>query len=132
MSQSHRGIPDAGARGPADDGEKAIESRDDVHGILTALEDSDCRALLTETAAETLTASELADRCSLPLSTTYRKLELLTDAGLLEERTRLRQTGKHVSEYALLVDDLTVSIDAHEGIQMRVSHTEKREESLQF
>lgn len=132
MSQSHPAIADSRGRGRADEGEFPIESPEEIRAILTALDDTDCRAVLAETAEETLTASELADKCGLPLSTTYRKLELLTDAGLLDERTRLRQTGKHVSEYALLVDDLTVSVDADEGIQLTVSYAGEEDGSLSF
>lgn len=123
MSQSHRAVADARGRGRAEEGEFPIDSPEEIRAILTALDDTDCRAVLAATAEQTLTASELAEECGLPLSTTYRKLELLTDAGLLDEQTRLRQTGKHVSEYALLIDDLTVSVDADEGIQLEVSYT---------
>ena len=125
MSQSHRGIANAGVRGR----ERPDESSDE---ILAALDDADCRGLLAETADETLTASELAERCGLPLSTTYRKLELLTEAGLLDEQTRLRQTGKHVNEYALRVDDITVSVDADEGFQLHLSYTRDGDDSLSF
>lgn len=129
MSQSHRGMSNSGVRQRTEDGDQPVESQDTIHGILAALDDSDCRELLQATAADALTAATLADQCDLPLSTTYRKLELLTEAGLLEERTRLRKSGKHVSEYALVVDSLTVSVD-NEGIQLRVSPTSDQNELL--
>jgi DNA-binding transcriptional ArsR family regulator len=86
----------------------------DCERVFTALEDPDCRKLLAATDDEALTAQELTNRCDVPRSTTYRKVELLTDAGLLEERVRLRADGKHASEYQRTFDGLVVSMDAGE------------------
>ena len=61
----------------------------DTSTLLAALEDEDCRAILEETDPEALSASELSEACDLPLSTTYRKVDKLTEAGLLEEQIRL-------------------------------------------
>ncbi|MFB6097483.1 MAG: helix-turn-helix domain-containing protein [Haloferacaceae archaeon] len=83
----------------------------DPSAVLTALNDTDCRRILEATAAEALTASELAEACDLPLSTTYRKVDLLTDAGLLSERVRLRTSGKHPSEYRRSFDDVVVRLE---------------------
>jgi DNA-binding transcriptional ArsR family regulator len=91
--------------------------------LLTALDDADGRAILEATDEEPLTASEISDACDLPLSTAYRKIDLLTEAGLLSERTRLRNSGKHTSEYERAVDDVVVSMDA-DGIEVRVAHRE--------
>jgi DNA-binding transcriptional ArsR family regulator len=86
----------------------------DCERVFTALEDPDCRTLLEATADEALTAQELTDRCDIPRSTTYRKVELLAEAGLLEEQVRLRADGKHASEYRRAFDGLVVSMDAGE------------------
>jgi response regulator of citrate/malate metabolism len=83
-----------------------------VQSVLDALDDADCRAILDATSEDALSANEVSDTCDLPLSTTYRKLELLTEAGLLEERTRLSTTGKHSSEYVRAVEDVVVSLGA--------------------
>lgn len=82
----------------------------DVKTILACLEDDACRAILTEAGGAARTAKELSERCSLPTSTVYRKLEELTDAGLLHEGTRIRRSGKHSSEYRLAVEAVTVSL----------------------
>lgn len=95
----------------------------DCGTILTALEDPDCRALLEATTDETLTASELTERCDVPRSTTYRKLEQLTEAGLLEERVRLSADGKHASEYRRTFDDVTISIGESDGLTIGLSST---------
>lgn len=86
----------------------------DCESVFTALEDPDCRTLLEATTDEALTAQELTERCDIPRSTTYRKIELLADAGLLEEQIRLRADGKHASEYQRAFDGLIVSMDAGE------------------
>jgi DNA-binding transcriptional ArsR family regulator len=93
----------------------------DREAVFTALNDSDCRALLEATAEEALTASELTERCGIPRSTTYRKLEQLTEAGLLEERIRLSTDGKHASEYRRTFEDMTVSLCDSEGITVGLS-----------
>lgn len=82
-----------------------------VDDLLTALEDAGCRAILDATGDEALSARELSERCDLPLSTTYRKLDRLTRVGLLSERTRLRPSGRHASEYARRVASVRVSLD---------------------
>jgi DNA-binding transcriptional ArsR family regulator len=79
--------------------------------LFEALRDADSRAILDETGSEALSAKEISEACDLPLSSTYRKLDTLTEAGLLEERTRIRQSGKHPSEYIRAVEEVVVSID---------------------
>lgn len=89
--------------------------------LFEVLEDADCRAILGETDSEALSAKELSEACDLPLSSTYRKLDMLTEAGLLEERTRIRQSGKHPSEYIRIVEEIAVSIDDSTSIVTRAT-----------
>ena len=96
----------------------------DSESVLAALDDPDCRKLLEATTDEALTAQELADRCEVPRSTTYRKVEQLTEAGLLEESVRLRADGKHASEYRRSFEDVTISLSAGEGFEVGISHPE--------
>lgn len=105
------------------------EERFDTDAVLTALDDPDCRALLEATACDALTAGELTERCDIPRSTTYRKIDQLTDAGLLEERVRLSADGKHASEYQLTFEDVTISLDDSEGITIGVSHASAQQEA---
>ena len=102
--------------------ERIVDDADEVQAILYALQDDDCRAVLDATGEESLSASELADACDLPLSTTYRKLDTLTETGLLAERTRLCPDGKHTSEYVRVVDE--VHVDADAGFELTVSRRE--------
>lgn len=94
---------------------------DDAEELLSALEDEDCRSILDATADDSLSASELSETCELPLSTTYRKVDILTEAGLLEEQIRLSTSGKHTSEYALCVEDIHLSFGGEAGIELEVT-----------
>jgi predicted transcriptional regulator len=88
-----------------------LETASAVDAVLTALNDADCQTILGAVAADPLTASELADRCDLATSTTYRKLEMLEAAQLVEERVRLSPTGHHTNEYARIAEDVVVHLD---------------------
>ncbi|WP_312907410.1 helix-turn-helix domain-containing protein [Natronosalvus caseinilyticus] len=104
--------------------ETTITTGDDVQTILDALTDADCRTILEALNEDAgyLTASELSERCDVPLSTTYRKIEKLTDAGMLDEKLRIRRSGKHTSEYGHRVDDVQISVEADSGIELLLSH----------
>lgn len=99
-------------------GDDALLVEHDVEDLLGALEDADCRALLEATGEEALSAGELGERCDIPSSTVYRKVEQLTEAGLLEERLRVSRSGKHTREYRRRVDQISLSIDAG-GTELR-------------
>lgn len=100
---------------------QTIVAESAVQEILNALDDSDCRAILDATHKEALTANEVSETHDLPLSTTYRKLDILTEAGLLEERTRIRRSGKHASEYTRLVDDVVISLGPQGETEVQVT-----------
>ncbi|MFC6716769.1 helix-turn-helix domain-containing protein [Natrialbaceae archaeon GCM10025810] len=96
----------------------------DPHAVLAALEDEACRAILEATAEESLTATELSEKCDIPTSTMYRKVELLTDAGLVDERIRINTTGKHATEYRKRFEDITVAIVEGGEIDVRITEIE--------
>ena len=89
---------------PDDAGE--LEAERSTEEVLATLDDADCRDVLAATSDEALSASEVSKACDPSLSTTYRKLDRLTDAGLLEARARVRRSGGHANEYVRLVDDV--------------------------
>ncbi|MFB6102438.1 MAG: helix-turn-helix domain-containing protein [Haloplanus sp.] len=92
----------------------------DLQSVLDALDDADCRTIIQHL-DEPMTATEVSEECDIPMSTTYRKLDLLTDASLLTEGTEIRPDGHHATRYQLdfetvefgLTDDreLDVAID---------------------
>ena len=77
---------------------------------LDALADDAARRIVAAL-TEPKTASELSEECDIPLSTTYRKLEMLTDASLLSESTDIRRDGQHTTRYSVSFDAVTVSVD---------------------
>jgi len=81
-----------------------------VDDVLDALADDAARRIVTAL-TEPKTASDLSEECDIPLSTTYRKLEKLTDASLLRESTDIRRDGQHTTRYSASFDSVTVSID---------------------
>lgn len=123
MSQSP--TPAIGSYAREDESEYVVPEND-VQDVLQAFDDADCRAILETItdSEEGLTANELSETCGVPLSTMYRKLERLTDAGLVEERLRIRRSGKHVSEYVRRIEDVRIAVDTDDGIEVRVSRCE--------
>ena len=81
-----------------------------VDEVLDALADDAARRIVAAL-TEPKTASELSEECDIPLSTTYRKLEKLTDASLLSESTDIRRDGQHTTRYSVSFDAVTVSVD---------------------
>lgn len=104
-----------------------IDGEDNIQELLDVLDDPGCRDILDATSDTALSANEVSETCDLPLSTTYRKLELLTEVGLLEERTRVRRSGKHPNEYVRAVTKVVISLDSGEGTELQVSHRGRSE-----
>jgi DNA-binding transcriptional ArsR family regulator len=98
----------------------------DVDALLTALQDEKCRAIVEAVEDEALSASELAEECDLPLSTTYRKVDTLTEAALLDERLRLSASGSHESEYVPGHVDLTISVGAGASVDVQTDESDER------
>ncbi|WP_418281725.1 helix-turn-helix domain-containing protein [Halorubrum sp. DTA98] len=81
--------------------------------VLNALADDAAQRFIAAL-SEPKTASELSEECDVPLSTTYRKLEKLTDASLLEESTEIRRDGQHTTRYAVAFDEVTVTVNEND------------------
>ena len=103
------------------DGPAVVTAGERMQEILGVLDDATCRSILEATGDEARSASELSEACDLALSTTYRKLNALVDAGLLREGTRIRHSGSHTSEYSRCIDDVVITVGADEGIELTIS-----------
>jgi predicted transcriptional regulator len=113
-------------------GVETLTDAERVQSVMDVLTDADCRALLAATTDEALTARELSEAVDLPLSTAYRKIDCLTEAGLLAEQTRLAASGSHPSEYHRTVDDVVVSVGAEDGAALTVTRGSRAEEPGPF
>lgn len=87
--------------------------------MLSALDDEDCRAILLA-ADEPRSTQELAERAGVPQSTTYRKVDLLREAKLVEERTEIRTDGKHTSTYRTDFDVVRVVLEEFQRFEVEI------------
>jgi DNA-binding transcriptional ArsR family regulator len=87
----------------------ADEDDPDLQDVLDALDDPDCRAIV-RALEEPMTADRISDQADVPLSTTYRKLDLLTEASLLEEGTEIRPDGQHASRYSVAFEEVIIAL----------------------
>jgi DNA-binding transcriptional ArsR family regulator len=108
--------------------ELVVDDQETMDVLFDVLDDEGSRDILEATAGTALSASEIADACDLPLSTTYRKLDPLTEAGLLTKRLRISRSGKHTAEYERAVDDVTVSVSPS-GLEVRITRRDVAEQS---
>jgi DNA-binding transcriptional ArsR family regulator len=91
----------------------------DIDAVLGALHDEDCRAILTEL-GDPRTARSLLDRCDIPRSTLYRKLERLSEATLVSEGTQIREDGSHATRYRLNFEDVVVTRTGSAGLEVEI------------
>ncbi|MDZ7745415.1 MAG: helix-turn-helix domain-containing protein [Halobacteriales archaeon] len=87
-----------------------FEESIDAAAVLAALNDDACRTLIRQLDAAH-TADELAAASDIARSTVYRKLDTLTAAGLVEERTEVRSDGHHTTRYVLNFEAVHVLLD---------------------
>jgi DNA-binding IclR family transcriptional regulator len=92
----------------------AAEGPPELQLVLDALDDPDCRRII-RTLDEPKTAAQVSEDCDIPTSTTYRKLDLLSDASLLAEGTEVRPDGHHATRYEVDFERVVIELDeAHE------------------
>jgi DNA-binding transcriptional ArsR family regulator len=87
----------------------ADEPSPDLQAVLDALDDPDCRDIVSAL-EEPMTADRISEAAGVPLSTTYRKLELLTEASLLEEGVEIRADGQHASQYSIAFEEVVIGL----------------------
>lgn len=93
----------------------------ELEAVLDALHDEDCRKIV-RALSEPMTADEIAEATDIPLSTTYRKLDRLTEASLLEEGVELRPDGQHASRYAVAFDEVAIALSDERELAVDISH----------
>ncbi|MBX0323035.1 helix-turn-helix domain-containing protein [Halomicroarcula sp. F13] len=91
----------------------------DQQAMFEALADSDCRSILA-TLDDPLPAKRVADVCELPLTSTYRKLEQLSDAALVAEGTEVRADGHHETTYVRDCTGVFVALDGDDSFDVDV------------
>ena len=89
---------------------RASERVPELQDVLDALDDEDCRTIV-QNLEEPMTAQEIANATEIPQSTTYRKLDLLSEATIVDERTEIRQDGHHTTRYLLDFETVSIGLD---------------------
>ncbi|MFB6253608.1 MAG: helix-turn-helix domain-containing protein [Halobacteriaceae archaeon] len=103
------------------------EQAPELQDVLDALDDDTCRQLIHEL-EEPMTAKELAEECDIPLSTTYRKVDLLHEARLVREQTEIREDGQHTSRYQLAFEEVRISLDNDRYFEVQIKKRPERPE----
>lgn len=82
----------------------------DLATVVALLDDDHTRSILVATSDTALSANELSDHCGISTSSIYRRLDQLTDANLVDERTRPRADGHHETVYVSRLDKFELTI----------------------
>lgn len=84
---------------------------DTLKALLLAADDSDCRTILSAIEEEAKPVKEVSEECDVPLSTAYRKINRLHEAGLVEEKVRLSGEGNHTNVYEENFEGALITLD---------------------
>jgi len=101
-----------------------VDADSDVDAIATLLADDCARTILEATAADTLSAEELSDRCGVSEPTIYRRLADLRAHDLVTEQTRADEDGHHYKVYTASLDRVVVELSA-DGLTIRLSRRDR-------
>lgn len=96
----------------------------ELDDVLGALDDDTCRTIIGRL-EEPMTAREISDACDVPLSTTYRKLEKLSEASLVQEMTEIRTDGQHTTRYNLDFEEVRVLLEADRSLATEILRPER-------
>ena len=90
--------------------ERSVSEEPDLATVVDLLDDEHVRSILAATSAEPLSATELSERCDVSPSSIYRRVERLTEADLLDDRTRPRSDGHHETVYVAALDRFELEV----------------------
>jgi DNA-binding transcriptional ArsR family regulator len=99
----------------------------DLGAVLDALDDEAARQII-RSLDEPMTASELSEACDIPLSTTYRKLDLLTESSLLVQGTEIRSDGHHATTYEVAFDAVHIELTEDRDFSVSIEKKERAPE----
>lgn len=86
--------------------------------FLKAVGDEDCTAIMSAVRDEAKTVTELSEECDVPLSTAYRKVNRLQDAGLIEEKNRLGRDYKPKNVYEQSFEAAVITLSEDGGFEV--------------
>lgn len=88
-----------------------------LEAALELLADEYAQSILQTLVGETLSASELTDRCEASSVTVYRRLNELEEVGLVVSEMKLDPDGNHRKVFSNALEEITLSLcpDGFEG-----------------
>jgi predicted transcriptional regulator len=90
--------------------------------ILTAIADEYSRKILMRTRNEPVSALNLSKNYKIPITTVYRRIEELVQAGLLGAVKSSRTTdGKWYELYRSLLSQINISFDGNVRVEVEVN-----------
>ncbi|AEH35977.1 helix-turn-helix domain-containing protein [Halopiger xanaduensis] len=105
----------------------SVDRAADPDRIIDALDDDACCDILS-VLEEPMTVKEIADEAEVPLSTTYKKVDRLTDTSLVVEEIQLRPGGHHRSQYVARFERLAVEFDENRDLQVEIERSPTKSE----
>ncbi|WP_049925600.1 DUF7342 family protein [Halopiger goleimassiliensis] len=105
--------------------ELSSDDAPDLETIVGVLHDDGCRRIVA-VLEEPKTADEIAKAADLPPSTTYRKLDRLTEASLVTEAIGSQQRNRQKAQYVGNFDRITIDFDENKNLQADVSRSSNR------
>jgi len=88
--------------------------------LLDALSDPKARRCCAALLEESLNAQELADETEYSLTTVYRRLNTLQQAGLIDSERTVEPDGDHYQTFTAVPTRVRIDID--DGVQVAVEH----------
>ena len=95
-----------------------------IQQLLNALSVEANRMILS-VLNEPMTAAELAKRCNISRSTVYRKVNTLSNAGLLEEHFAVDTTRGKCRVYERNIEHVSISVGDDGQLTVRVKRPER-------
>jgi len=105
---------------------RRIEDPDRKEAIVEMLSDKYCRAILTATMNVPKSAMDLATDTKIPISTIYRRLQMLHDGKLVNISGLISDDGKKLFLYKSKVRGITTAFDG-DKIEVEIIPNVKRE-----
>lgn len=93
-----------------------------LRDVVGVLDDEACRNIIA-VLENPMTVPEIAEAADLPLSSTYRKLDRLTNAQLVTETVGVRQGRHHTARYVVDFDRLSIDLDDDQEFRVEIGHS---------
>lgn len=91
--------------------------------LLELFGDERACEILCHLDTESLTAAELVERCDISRPTAYRRLDELTDAGIVDSQCRTGDDGRERREFSLALEAVEFEIRG-DDVDGSVRHTD--------